>query len=94
MNQHLNDGALFASPVGQPITELRKAGDQVILYTEDHEINKRFKDWKNLIQRVPYLQARSLIGVDLYFPKSELKGLLRSLRQFYSRPLVERGSSR
>jgi len=94
MNQHLIDGALFSSPVGRQITELRRAGDQVILYTESQDINRQFKDWKKLTQRVPYLQARSLIGVDLYFPKSEAKELLRSLRKFYSRPLVERGSVR
>ena len=94
MNQHLADDVLYISPVGKEISELRMAGDRSILYTESADINRRFKDWEKLIQRLPYIQSRSLVGVDLYFPKSEAKALVRSLQQFYSQTLKERGSAR
>lgn len=91
MNRTVGSDILFVSPIGRQITELRKVGNRLILYTESNDVYKQFKEWKQLIQHVPYLQVRSLVGVDLYFPKSELKGLLGSLRKIYGRTPKEKG---
>ena len=79
MNQHLETDILYTAPIGQPITELRITGDKLVLYTESNELYKRLKLWKQIIHWTKYTKGASLVGVDLYFPKSARKALLRAL---------------
>lgn len=57
-------------------TELRDYGDgkQIVLYTEDTEIFKRFRKWNPRPREVFYWYGVPLswrrVAVDLYFPKS------------------------
>jgi len=82
-NQYTSDSDVLFVSQGSPVTELRKAFDQVILYTEDNELYQKFKQWKQLLFFQPYYREvkghDKLIAVDLYFPKSALKQLMRAL---------------
>lgn len=88
MNQRLKNDVLYTSRIGGPITELRKSGDNLVLYTESNEVYKRFKTWKDLIQKATYTLNKDLIAVDLYFPRSARKALIRALTS------KEKGSTR
>jgi len=79
MNRTLENSILFTSPIGRQITELRAAGGRLVLYTESNEVYKQFKEWKQLIQMVPYNSGKNLVGVDLYFPREARKALIRAL---------------
>jgi hypothetical protein len=79
-NQHLRDTILFESPKGQKITELSIRGDKLALYTEDENLYRRFKEWTQLLYKVWYTQGNHPKAVDLYFPLSAKKQLLRALQ--------------
>lgn len=79
MNRTLESDILYTSPIGSPITELRKAGDKLVLYTESNELYQRFKDWKQVLHWTKYTTGKDLVGVDLYFPREAKKALIRSL---------------
>lgn len=79
MNRTLENSILYTSPIGRQMTELRRAGDRLILYTESNELYKQFKGWKQLIHLVPYHSGKNLVGVDLYFPREARKALIRAL---------------
>lgn len=85
-NQYTRDAILYLSPdLKGPITELRMAGDRLVLYTEDTEVFRRFRQWTQLITAVPYHQEhlfdgkRTLVAVDLYFPKTARQQLVKAL---------------
>lgn len=58
-------------------TELRDYGDgkQIVLYTEDTEVLKRFRRWNPRPREVFYWHGVPpgwrTVAVDLYFPKSQ-----------------------
>ena len=79
MNQYLRDSILYLAPLGKPITELRQAGDNLVLYTEDSSALTKFRLWSQMLCLVPYTQDDKVVGADLYFPKSAKKQLLRAL---------------
>ena len=84
-NQYLRDDVLYKSGKSFPITELSIRGDNLVLYTENTIIWKRFREWKQKITEQHYLQdkftgAKELIGVDLFFPMSAKAQLLRILK--------------
>lgn len=85
-NQFTSDDILYQTPLrqGVPITELRKTGKMVVLYTEDNAVLRRFSLWKHVHHTVPYYQnaffgKRRLIAADIWFPKSASKQLVRAL---------------
>jgi hypothetical protein len=81
-NQHLRDDVLFKSPLGSPITMLERRGPNLCLHTEDNEVWRRFREWKQLLFDVPYHQGDitgPLVAVDLYFPLTAKKALLKAL---------------
>lgn len=52
-------------------TEVRDFGDRktLVVYTEDNQVYRRFKQWKSCQQVIPYYQNGRVVGTDLYFPK-------------------------
>ena len=79
INQFTGSDILYQAPRGSPITELRKAGSNVVLYTEDEALIRRLKEWKQLLHQVKYIQQKTLVGVDLYFNKKVTKQLIKAL---------------
>lgn len=86
-NQYTVDRILYVTPPGKPITELRKSGEYLVLYTEDNEVLHRFRHWSQVKRITPYLQGvffgkNQLVAADLYFPnnKTVRKRLIVALR--------------
>ena len=68
-------------------TEIRDFGDNqtVVVYTDDRKLATRLGGLKSCYKIIPYEQEQysqkkvALIGIDYYFPKKQLKMLLRKL---------------
>ena len=67
------------------VTEIRELGDKetLVVYTDENEIAAKLASKKRLLKVVEYEQGQpskrrvALVGKDFYFPKQELRGLLR-----------------
>jgi len=94
MNRTLENDIFFIFVTSGKITELRTAGDRLILYTESNELYQKAKDWKQVLQLAPYYSGKDFIGVDIYFPREHKKALLRALVKWQSGVLKERVSAR
>ena len=81
-NRYLSDDVFFTSARGQKITLLERRYDKLVLYTEDNDVWRRFRQWTQLLQEVPYTVGDikgPLKAVDLYFPMKAKKQLLKAL---------------
>ena len=66
-------------------TEIRDFGDKktIVVYTDNREVATSLGKYKSCFKIVPYKQEQfskkkvALAGMDYYFPKKQLKGLLR-----------------
>ena len=60
--------------------------DAVVVYTDEQSVATRLSKRKNLIKEIPYEQVQhskkrvTIVGLDLYFPKSAKKGFLKLVR--------------
>lgn len=85
MNQQTKVDTLYYSGRGEPVTELRDAGNKLILYTESKEVYRQFKDWKYCFNFVVYTQLgllkqkSKIVAWDLDFDKQGKRALLRAL---------------
>ena len=67
------------------MTEIRDFGDRktIVVYTDDNKIAANLKDRKTLIKELEYFQDTKLgtrcIGKDFYFPKGQIRSILRGL---------------
>lgn len=82
MNQHTAANGLYLSRGGNPITELRKVGKEICLYTEDPEVFRRFSSSKFLVKIVTYQNHRAEIYAhDLYFPGRQKAKIIKMLKK-------------
>ena len=63
----------------KPTTELTRAGNHLVLYTNDDGLYRQLREWKQLIKIIPYYQNKTLVGRDLYFELKAKAKLLRAL---------------
>lgn len=69
------------------MTTIRDFGDgqTVVVHTNDRELATQLGNYKQCFKIIPYEQVQysnkkvALVGVDYYFPKNQLKVLLRKL---------------
>jgi hypothetical protein len=66
-------------------TKIRDFGDgqTVVIHTNDRTLASQLSNYKSCFKEVPYEQQQKdrivLVGIDYYFPKKQLKPLLRKL---------------
>ena len=81
MNQHTQDDIFYTSKVGDLITELRKFGEEICLYTEDPEVFRRFSASKFCQGIGAYERADQIYAHDLYFPRKQKAKIIKMLKK-------------
>ena len=83
-------GVLWVTAVAGPITELREDAGGLVLFTEDTEVLRVFREWPGLLNVAGYHQGgdfgvpRGLVGADLRFPRAQRMALLQALNDWYA----------
>jgi len=93
-NHHTaENGTIWTSPLGGPVTELAKRGNRLCLYTEDNEIYQLFRKSRTLIRAIPYVQGGlgivskgKTVAYDLYFPLKVKSILVKLLERHQTAP--------
>ena len=62
------------------VAELRRVGKRLALYTDDTDVYRRLSRWKIARGAAPYLQGKTVVGMDVYFHPRARKAVKRVLQ--------------
>jgi len=64
--------------------ELRIVGDKLVLFTDDNQVYRRFRQGIRPLYERPYIQHGNLVAYDLYFEKKQRRAIVRVMKGQFS----------
>ncbi len=60
--------------------ELRIVGDKLVLFTDDNQVYRRFRQGIRPLYQRPYFKHGNLVAYDLYFEKKQRRAIVQVMK--------------